>query len=95
MIGLLLSVLFKDTFFSQKAAYYAQVEARASMKNETANIRHYALYVTANFKCEELFKFLHEYYQKKLKGFPHERQIKLTSTVKKAPSPFHALVKLC
>ena len=33
---------FKKQFSSQKTAYYAQVEAQASTRNETENVGHYA-----------------------------------------------------
>ena len=40
----------KKSFESRKNAYYLQVEARAWTKNETENVRHYALKVRKSLK---------------------------------------------
>ena len=78
--------------FSQKIAYYAQVEAQASTGREIENVQFYALKVqhsvekgwrkesaaTTNLKCNEIFN---RRVTKKLEGFAHKRQVKHTSTV--------------
>ena len=96
---------FKKQFFSQKNAYYAQVEALNLSKKDNESVRHIALKVqqlvekdwcnenasTFNLKCNEIFT---KGLPKNLKDFANKRQVKHTSTVLEPSIPFHTLVKL-
>ena len=96
---------FKNNFFSQKNAYYAQVEALNLSKKDNETVRHFALKVqqlvekgwcnenasTINLKCNEIFsKLLPKY----IKDFANKLQVKHTSTVLEPSILFHTLVKL-
>ena len=95
---------FKKQFFSQKNAYYAQVEALNLTKKDNETVRHFALKVqqlvekgwynenasTINLKCNEIFT---KGLPKNLKDFANKRQVKHTSTVLEPSIPFHTLVK--
>ena len=96
---------FKKQFFSQKNAYYAQVEALNLSKKDNETVRHFALKVqqlvekgwcnenasTFILKCNEIFT---KGLPKNLKDFANKRQVKHTSTVLEPSIPFHTLVKL-
>ena len=96
---------FKKQFFSQKNAYYAQVEALNITKKDNETVRHFALKVqqlvekgwcienasTISLKCNEIFT---KGLPKNLKVFANKRQVKHTSTVLEPSIPFHTLVKL-
>ena len=96
---------FKKQFFSQKNAYYAQVEALNLTKKDNETVRHFALKVqqlvekgwcnenasTINLKCNEIFT---KGLPKNPKDFANKRHIKHTSTVLEPSIPFHTLVKL-
>ena len=91
---------FKEQFFSQKNAYYAQVEALILTKKDNETVRHFALKVqqlvekgwcnenasTINLKCNEIFT---KRLPKNFKDFANKRQVKLTSTVLEPSIPFH------
>ena len=95
--------LFKKQF-SQKTAFYAQVEAMSLMKKDNETVRHFALRVpqlvkkgwcnenaaTINFKNNEFFT---EGLPKKLKDFEHKRQVKHVSTLIEPSNPFHTRVR--
>ena len=96
---------FNKQFFSQKNAYYAQVEALNLTKKDNETVRHFALKVqqlvekgwcnenasTINLKCNEIST---KGLPKSLKNFANKRQVKHTSTVLEPSIPFHTLVKL-
>ena len=95
----------RKEFFSQKNAYYAQVEALFLSKKENETVRHFALKVqqlvekgwcnenasTNNLKSNEIFT---KGLPKNLKDFANKRQVKHTSTVLEPSITFHTLVKL-
>ena len=91
--------------FSQKNAYYVQVEALTLVKKHDETVRHFTLKVqqlvekgwcnenasTINLKCNENFiKSL----PNNFKEFANKRQVKHTSTNIEPPRPFDTLVKL-
>ena len=94
--------LFEKQFFSQKTAYYAQVEAMSLMKKDNETVRHFALRVqqlftkgwcnenaaTINLKNNEIFT---NGLPKKLNDFAHKRQVKHVSTLLELSIPFHTL----
>ena len=95
--------LFKKQF-SQKTAYYAQIEAMSLMKKDNETVRYFALRVqqlvkkgwcnenaaTINLKNKENFT---KGLPKKLKDFAHKRQIKHVSTLVEPSITFHTLVR--
>ena len=106
MIGTLLYKLSKNNFFSQKNAYYAQVEALILTKKDNETVRHFALKIqqlvekgwcnenasTINLKCNEIFT---KGLPKNLKDFANKRQVKHTSTVLGTFNSFSYISKTC
>ena len=96
--------LIKKQFFTQKTAYYAQVEAMSLMKKDNETVRHFALRVqqlvkkgwcnenaaTINLKNNEIFT---KGLPKKLKDFAHKRQVNYVSTLLEPSIQFHTLVR--
>ena len=97
-------IRLNDTY-SQKNAYYAQVEALKLSEKDNETVRHFALKVqqlvekgwcnenasTINLKCNENFT---KGLPNNLKDIANKRQVKHTSTVPEPSIPFHTLVKL-
>ena len=95
----------KNTFFSLKNAYYAQVVSLNLIKKDNKTVRHFALKVkqlngkgrcnenasTINLKRNEIFT---KGLPKNLKDFASKRRVKHTSTVLEPSIQFHTLVKL-
>ena len=96
---------FKKQFFSQRNAYYAQVEALTFVKKDYETVRYFAFKVqelvekswcnenasTVNLKCNEIFT---KGLPKNLKDFANKKQVKHTSLVLELSIPFPTLVKL-
>ena len=87
-----------EKLFSDKTAYYSQVEAQASTKRETENVRHYALKVqhlvgkygcsdspaAISFRCNKIST---QGWYKKLKDSAHKRLVAYTTLL--WSHPFH------
>ena len=103
MAGLLLHLLLKNIFFSQKTEFYAQIEAQTSTKKQIETVRHYALKdqqivgkglcndsaTSFNLKCNKAFK---KAITKNLRDIAHKRNFKRTSCVMEPSNPIHTLV---